>query len=58
MKHICTVVNIFTKTLLSAFVFATAATLSLVQTVTAKPVEIKKQVNQAKPLNSGEGRKF
>ncbi|MEH2146184.1 hypothetical protein [Nostoc sp.] len=46
-------VNIFTITSLSAFVFASATTLLLVQTVTAKPVQTKKQVNQARPLNSG-----
>ncbi|MEH2241540.1 hypothetical protein [Nostoc sp.] len=45
-------VNIFTITSLSAFVFASATTLLLVQTVTAKPVQTKKQVNQARPLNS------
>ncbi|MBW4425755.1 MAG: hypothetical protein KME50_15205 [Nostoc desertorum CM1-VF14] len=38
--------NIFTITLLSAFVFAGATTLLLVQTVTAKPVQARKQVNQ------------
>ncbi|OYD95037.1 hypothetical protein CDG77_11090 [Nostoc sp. 'Peltigera membranacea cyanobiont' 213] len=53
MKRICNMVNIFTITSFSAFVFASTTTLLLVQTVTAKPVQIKKQVNQAKPLNSG-----
>ena len=53
MKRIYTMVNIFTKTSFSTFVFASATTLLLVQTVTAKPIQIKKQVNQAKPLNSG-----
>ncbi|MEH2434706.1 MAG: hypothetical protein V7K25_10725 [Nostoc sp.] len=38
--------NIFTITSLFAFVFAGATTLLLVQTVTAKPVQTKKQVNQ------------
>jgi hypothetical protein len=41
-------VNIFIITSLSASV----TTLLLVQTVTAKPVQTKKQVNQAKPFNS------
>jgi hypothetical protein len=53
MKRIYTMVNIFKITLLSTFVFASTTTLILVQTVTAKPVQIKKQINQAKPLNSG-----
>ncbi len=45
--------NIFTITLLFAFVFAGATTLLLVQTVTAKPpVQAKKQVNQPIPFNS------
>lgn len=52
MKRICTIFNIFTITSLSAFVFAGATTLLLVQTVTAKPVQTKKQVNQPIPFNS------
>lgn len=52
MKHIYTMVNIFTISSLSAFVFAGITTLLLMQTVTAKPVQTKKQVNQARPLNS------
>ncbi|MHC0066941.1 hypothetical protein ACWATR_29195 [Nostoc sp. UIC 10890] len=51
MKRICIRVNIFTITSLFAFVFADA--LLLMQTATAKPVQTKKQVNQARPLNSG-----
>ncbi len=46
MKRIYTMFNIFTITSLFAFVFAGATTLLLVQTVTAKPVQTKKQVNQ------------
>lgn len=52
MKRICTIVNIFTITSLSAFVFASTTSLLLVQTVTAKPVQTKKQVNQPIPFNS------
>lgn len=52
MKRICTTVNIFTITSLSAFVFANTTTLLLVQTVTAKPIQTKKQVNQPIPFNS------
>ncbi|MEH1919295.1 hypothetical protein [Nostoc sp.] len=52
MKRICTKVNIFTITSLSAFIFATTTNLLLVQTVTAKPVQTKKQVNQPIPFNS------
>ncbi|MEH1870105.1 hypothetical protein [Nostoc sp.] len=52
MKQICTIVNIFIITSLSAFVFADATSLLLVQTVTAKPVQTKKQVNQPIPFNS------
>ena len=53
MKRICIMVNIFTITSLFAFVFADATTLLLMQTATAKAVQTKKQVNQARPLNSG-----
>ncbi len=52
MKRICTTVNIFTITSLSAFIFAITTNLLLVQTVTAKPVQTKKRVNQAIPFNS------
>ncbi|MHC5595031.1 MAG: hypothetical protein ACYTXC_03535 [Nostoc sp.] len=45
-------VNIFTITSLSAFVFASTTSFLLMQTVTAKPVETKKQVNQPIPFNS------
>lgn len=45
-------VNIFTITSLSAFIFASTTTLLLVQTATAKPVQTKKQVNQPIPFNS------
>jgi hypothetical protein len=51
MKRICTTVNIFTITSLSAFIFASTSTLLLVQTVIAKPVQTK-PVNQPIPFNS------
>ena len=51
MKRICTTVNIFTITSLSAFIFASTTTLLLVQTVIAKPVQTK-PVNQPIPFNS------
>ncbi|MDF2387875.1 hypothetical protein JMG10_40915, partial [Nostoc ellipsosporum NOK] len=37
---------------LSAFIFAATTNLLLVQAVTAKPVQTKKQANPAKPINS------
>ncbi|MFN6488156.1 MULTISPECIES: hypothetical protein [unclassified Nostoc] len=52
MKRLYTMFNIFTITSLSAFIFANTITLLLVQTVTAKPVQTKKPVNQAIPFNS------
>ncbi|MEH2090379.1 hypothetical protein [Nostoc sp.] len=52
MKRICTTVNIFTITSLSAFIFASTTILLLVQTAIAKPVQTKKQVNQPIPFNS------
>ncbi|MDZ8065585.1 MAG: hypothetical protein RMY64_08080 [Nostoc sp. DedQUE08] len=52
MKRICTKVNIFTITSLSAFLFANTTNLLLVQTVTAKPLQTKKPVNQPIPFNS------
>ncbi len=44
--------NIFTITSLSAFIFATTTTFLLVQTVIAKPVQTKKQVNPPIPFYS------
>ena len=46
-------VNIFTIASLSAFIFAGTTNLLLAQPVTAKPPQTKKQVNQARPINSG-----
>jgi hypothetical protein len=44
--------NIFTIASLSVLVFAGTTNLLLVQAVTAKPVQIKKQVNQGRQINS------